>query len=165
MHEAAIEKLNASSNCPRKTHKKVESNGVINTEKIIDLIERRAREQLRFYSVEASPGADAFDLLSLPVSPLFAAVTWLGDVNVDAGSEAPSLQLAAELTSIPVLAYITCYRMTPERLDEILQRNKTQNVFALRGGNYIYDFILISKFNAVPLFRSRSYQSTHALFK
>ncbi|XP_023035836.1 5,10-methylenetetrahydrofolate reductase isoform X1 [Drosophila willistoni] len=103
------------------------------------LIENLTARQEFFYGIEISaltanqPTCLDFNEF-LPTLPAFVSLVWLGisywNIPMD---ENYSLQLAKHMEShIPVLAHLSAYRMTEERLNEFLAKN-FRNVLIVRG--------------------------------
>lgn len=136
MHELAIETGNHTGKI-----NVVDAESNLNGDDIIDLdqvIQEKIAQKKRFYAIEVSPVPSAEDLnyRQFNVQPVFTSITWLLDHNIriEPIGDAPALKLAQVIRkSNPVLSHLTCFKMTANKLEEILNHN-VKNVLALRGG-------------------------------
>lgn len=90
-----------------------------------------------FYSIEVTPKADlCLNFNEFETLPLFVDITWIRDDNLKAPlRNAPAFDLARKIKSSPVVNTITCYRLTDDHLDEVLNGSETiKNLTVVRGG-------------------------------
>lgn len=135
MHELAIEDDSKTGKV-----KVVNAGAVIDgaAQSIKSLIADKVTNRKLFYSIELSPVGSADDLnySELSVRPIFTSITWLSDVNLQFArvAEAPALRWSKQMQNYTaVLSHITCFKLTPDKLSDILANN-VKNVFALKGG-------------------------------
>lgn len=116
--------------------------------KIIDLINSKQLNGTHFYSIEVTPMKQIhLDFNEFVEPPLFTAVTWLSDTNVNCplGVAPPSVDMSDIVSqSTPVMLHLSCYKLSHKKLDDILRLSDLTNVMALRGGMclYIYRILL-----------------------
>lgn len=139
MHEFAID-LNKPSASFTLIPPRVEnySSTETSSKSLNELIRNKIRNQKRFFGIEISPATsgEELDYNKFATQPLFTAVTWLFDnnLNFDSFSKAPAVQLGktAEKCS-SVLMHLTCYKLQREKLREFLDTG-FKNILALKGG-------------------------------
>lgn len=105
---------------------------------IIDLINSKQFNRKHFYSIEVTPMKKLhLDFNEFVEPPLFTAVTWLSDNNVDCplGVTPPSVDMADIVSqSTPVMLHLSCYKLSHSKLDDILTKSGLINIMALKGG-------------------------------
>lgn len=138
MHEFAIDldKPSASFNV-------IPASGVENSaenagKSLNEIIKNKIKERKRFFGIEISPAAngDDLDYNKFTTLPLFTAITWLFDHNLKyvSLSMAPAVQLGKSVQKCsPVLMHLTCYKLKPAILRELLDTG-FNNILALKGG-------------------------------
>lgn len=105
---------------------------------IKNVMNQKILERKHFYSIEVMPVVSAEDLNynDFIIQPMFTAITWLSNSNITStvAADVPAIKFASMIkNSNAVLSHITCYKLTQEKLTDILS-NDVQNVFAIRGG-------------------------------
>lgn len=91
-----------------------------------------------FYSLEVTPSFNLdLDLTDLKTLPLFIDVTWTYDENLNYPSlqDCPALEARRLIESTQAVNSITCYKLTEEHVDQLLDDvEKIKNFTVLRGG-------------------------------
>lgn len=146
MHEFAVYETE-----PGFTFKIIPNRTVYNgTQNINQLIQNRIQSNKRFFGMEISPSPKGKDLDFNNFGenqPLFTSITWLFDhnINYDPMSLSPALQLAKSVKkSNPILMHLTCYKLTEQKLNQILADDVT-NFLALRGGLFNNSILLMKQ--------------------
>lgn len=104
----------------------------------------------QFFSFEVTPSAaddgDKTNLVAkidkMETLPLFINISWLRDDNLKFPiAKAPAIELANRLSKYTnVVNSITCYKMTDELLDQILECENVRNLLVLRGGKHVFAY-------------------------
>lgn len=99
----------------------------------------------QFFSFEVTPSADGNDDLVTKIEemenlPLFISISWLRDDNLMSQiSAAPAITLTNRMNKYAnIVNSITCYKMTDELLDQILECENVRNLLILRGGKHAF---------------------------
>lgn len=90
-----------------------------------------------FFSIEVTPKAGfKIDFNEFKVLPLFVDITWIKDDNLKVPiKNSPAFDLARKIKSSQVVNTVTCYNLSDDLLDEILNGFESiSNFTVLRGG-------------------------------
>ena len=90
-----------------------------------------------FFSLEFSPKPNFhLNIKDFKKSPLFVAVTWLNDENLqcDPMKNCPVIVNASFIKSTFVVVHLTCCNLTDKKLDEFLKCDGIENIAVFRGG-------------------------------
>lgn len=148
MHEFAIDTNNPDASFNVKPPSSNRSDN--DSTDVNDLIASRIKANKRFFGIEISPAASGNELdygKFTVAQPLFTAVTWLTDDNLqfDSLSKAPAIQLGKIVEKCnPVVMHLTCNKLSQSQLNELLDLG-FRNVLALKGGKYTtYSFHMLN---------------------
>lgn len=90
-----------------------------------------------FYSIEVTPKVELeLNFNEFNTLPLFVDITWIRDENLKVPIiAAPAFELARKIKSSAVVNTLTCYRLTDDHLNEVLNDSETiKNLTVVRGG-------------------------------
>lgn len=90
-----------------------------------------------FYSIEVTAKEELnLDFNKFKTLPLFVDIPWFADHNlVDPLRGAPAFELARKIKSSAVVNTLTCYRLTDDHLNEVINDSETiKNLLVVRGG-------------------------------
>ena len=90
-----------------------------------------------FYSIEVSPKEELhIDFNGFKTLPLFVDITWIKDINLTQPlRKCPAFELARKIKSTHAVNSVTCFKMTRDYLEEILNdSDMIKNLTVLRGG-------------------------------